>query len=156
MCEQLNFTQFATRRGYVDDYSVLDHNDLSPSGHVSKRGRKAAQDRQQDRAMSNIAGHVAYQAAIDAGDYGHNRQAQALRGEPVLFAGRPVGRIAVRLCAVVATARLHGVGRFSRTIETTWERVNHGDTETHANTMALGQCRESKQTRRHNHCYHEL
>ena len=68
MSEQLNFTQFAGQHGYVDDYSVLDHNDLSPSGHVSKRGRKAAQDRQQGRAMSNIAGHVAYQAAVDAGD----------------------------------------------------------------------------------------
>ena len=68
MSVQLNFTQFAGQRGYVDDYSVLDHNDLSPSGHVSKRGRKAAQQRQQDRAMSNVAGKVAYQAAIDAGD----------------------------------------------------------------------------------------
>lgn len=64
----LNFTQFAAKHGFTDDYSVLDHGMLSRSGKVSKRSARASDARHLERSRSNTAGHVAYQAAIDKGE----------------------------------------------------------------------------------------
>lgn len=61
-----NFTQFAVVNGYPSDYDILDHGDLSPSGHVSKKARRAMQQRQSDRARMNLIAHDEYNKAIIA------------------------------------------------------------------------------------------
>lgn len=65
---EMNFTQFASSIGKPSDFDVLDHGDLSPSGKVSKRSRKAAQARQAERLKQNNEAHDAYREAILAGD----------------------------------------------------------------------------------------
>ena len=65
----MNFTQFCTKNGYCNDYNVLDHGDLSPSGRVSKRSREASLARMRKRIASNNNGHIAYQEAIDSGKF---------------------------------------------------------------------------------------
>jgi len=66
--KRMNFTQFAALHGYVDDYSILDHSMLSPSGRISGRTRGEALKRLRERLDSNRRGHEAFQAAIDKGE----------------------------------------------------------------------------------------
>lgn len=62
--KEQNFTMFAREHGFTDDFSVLDHGQLSPSGKVSKRGRSAAMRRMEERIESNKQGHEAFRKAI--------------------------------------------------------------------------------------------
>ena len=68
MPETMNFTQFAGKNGYMNDYGMLDHTDLSPSGRCSRSSREAARARHLDRIRSNEAGHAAFQSAINRGE----------------------------------------------------------------------------------------
>ncbi len=62
--KEQNFTQFAIANEYPSDYDILDHGDLSPSGHVSGRARRAMQQRQSERATQNLIAHDEYNKAI--------------------------------------------------------------------------------------------
>lgn len=64
MAETLNFTQFCTKYGFTCDYDITDHASLSPSGHMSKRGRKFLLNALTERLASNKEGHLAYRQAI--------------------------------------------------------------------------------------------
>lgn len=64
----LNFTQFCCKYGYTDDYSVLDHGALSPSGHMSNRLKKHLDEAAKYRFGSNLAAHEAYYQAILIGE----------------------------------------------------------------------------------------
>ncbi len=63
-----NFTTFAREHGFVDDFSVLDHGQLSPSGKRSKRAHTESMRRMEDRMESNKKGHEAFRKAILAGE----------------------------------------------------------------------------------------
>ncbi len=67
MLEQ-NFTQYAISNGFPSDYDILDHGDLGPSGHVSKRARRSMQQRQSERARLNLIAHDEYNKAILSGE----------------------------------------------------------------------------------------
>jgi len=68
--EKLNYTQFAKRHGYTNDYEVTDHGTLSPSGRdrISKRTQKEWDDALLKRLKSNKQGHEAYEEAIRKGE----------------------------------------------------------------------------------------
>ena len=63
-----NFTTFAREHGFTDDFSVLDHGQLSPSGKQSKRAHTESMRRMEDRIESNKKGHEAFRKAILAGE----------------------------------------------------------------------------------------
>lgn len=63
-----SFTMFAAEHGYTDDYSLIDHSELSPSGKRSKRAETARLQRMDERFKSNREGHEAYRKAILAGE----------------------------------------------------------------------------------------
>jgi hypothetical protein len=63
-----NFTQFCCRNGYPSDYDVLEHADLSPSGHCSKRDKVHRMNRMETRMSLNKLAHREYEAAIYQGN----------------------------------------------------------------------------------------
>ncbi len=63
-----NFTTFARAHGFVDDFSVLDHGQLSPSGKRTKRAHTESMRRMEERIESNKKGHEAFREAILAGE----------------------------------------------------------------------------------------
>lgn len=62
--KEQTFTMFAAEHGYTDDYSLIDHSELSPSGKRSKRGETARLRRMDERFKSNREGHKAFNKAI--------------------------------------------------------------------------------------------
>lgn len=63
----LNFTQFCHENGFIDDYSVLNHAALSPSGHMSQIEHSHQMDLHLERLKSNKHAHELFYNAVKDG-----------------------------------------------------------------------------------------
>jgi hypothetical protein len=66
--EALNFTQFCAKNGFIDDYSVLDHAALSPSGRKSEKEHNRQMSLMQERAESNKQAHLLFYEGVKNGE----------------------------------------------------------------------------------------
>ena len=132
--EELNFTQYCGKYGFTDDYSRLDHGDLSPSGRRTKRGEKARLQRMRSRFDSNTEGHNAYISAILSGDVIDPSGETTKEKLDIANAGQKAKAAAERISQITSQIQfLSDVGRGKRGIKPKYQKLINQLTAERAN-----------------------